>query len=46
MRMGYLNFKVGKGVTLHLKPELASNNSIQACCYDCFNASSVDMMSL
>ena len=28
------------------KPELASNNSIQAHCYDCFDESSGDMMSL
>ena len=25
---------------LHSKPELASNNSIQALCYDCLNTSS------
>ena len=31
---------------LGLKPELALNNSIQACCYDCFNASSREMTSL
>ena len=46
MRVGYLNFNVGKSVTLSSKPELASNNSIQVCCYDCFNASSRDMTSL
>ena len=31
---------------LSLKPELASNNSIQAHCYDCLDTSSWDMTSL
>ena len=46
MCMGYLILRVGEDVVLGLKPELALNKSFQACCYDYFDASLGDMMSL